>query len=155
MTDSVNSRIRAVSKFFFEGDRKFVIKGATYGPFKPDANGNSFGRPEQADVDLGMMREIGINTVRVYHAPPDWFLEKCLAAGIRVLITLPWEKHIEFLRQKKVRDGIAQMVRNTVRRCVGNPAVLGYLFGNEIGNSMAPVPGVGRVHYVCVQVCPV
>ena len=31
------TRIRAVSKFFFEGDRKFFIKGATYGPFKPDA----------------------------------------------------------------------------------------------------------------------
>ena len=116
MTDSANSRVRAVSKFFFEGDRKFFIKGATYGPLKPDANGNTFGRPEQVDVDLRMMREIGINTVRVYHAPPDWFLEKCLAAGIRVLITLPWEKHIEFLRQKKVRDKIARMVRNTVGR---------------------------------------
>src|SRR5437773_3331162 len=139
------TKIRAVSKFFFEGDRKFFIKGATYGPFKPDANGDSFGRPEQADVDFGMMREIGINTVRVYHAPPDWFLEKCLAAGIRVLITLPWEKHIEFLRQKKVRDGIAQMVRNTVRRCVGNPAVLGYLVGNEIASTMARWLGVRRV----------
>src|SRR5947207_11217686 len=137
MTDSVNSRVRAVSKFFFEGDRKFFIKGATYGPLKPDANGNTFGRPEQVDVDLRMMREIGINTVRVYHAPPDWFLEKCLAAGIRVLITLPWEKHIEFLRQKKVRDKIARMVRNTVRRCVGSAAVLHHLVGNEIASTMA------------------
>ncbi len=139
------TKIRAVSKFFFEGDRKFFIKGATYGPFKPDANGNSFGRPEQVDVDLGMMREIGINTVRVYHAPPDWFLEKCLAAGFRVLITLPWEKHIEFLRQKKVRDKIARMVRNTVGRYVGNPAVLGYLVGNEIASTMARWLGVRRV----------
>src|SRR5256886_4443035 len=64
MTDSANSRVRAVSKFFFEGDRKFFIKGATYGPLKPDANGNTFGRPEQVDVDLRMMREIGINTDR-------------------------------------------------------------------------------------------
>src|SRR5207253_1472017 len=110
-----------------------------------DANGNTFGRPEQVDVDLRMMREIGINTVRVYHAPPDWFLEKCLAAGIRVLITLPWEKHIEFLRQKKVRDKIARMVRNTVGRYVGNPAVLGYLVGNEIASTMARWLGVRRV----------
>ena len=145
MTDSANSRVRAVSKFFFEGDRKFFIKGATYGPLKPDANGNTFGRPEQVDVDLRMMREIGINTVRVYHAPPDWFLEKCLAAGIRVLITLPWEKHIEFLRRKKVRDKIARMVRNTVGRYVGNPAVLGYLVGNEIASTMARWLGVRRV----------
>src|SRR3989442_384285 len=102
MTDSTNSRIRPVSKFFFEGDRKFFIKGATYGPFKPDAKGNSFGRPEQLDVDLRMMREIGLNLLRVYHPPPEWFLEKCFAAGIRVLITLPWEKHVEFLLPQNV-----------------------------------------------------
>ncbi len=145
MTDSTNSRIRPVSKFFFEGDRKFFIKGATYGPFKPDAKGNSFGRPEQLDVDLRMMREIGLNLLRVYYPPPEWFLEKCFAAGIRVLITLPWEKHVEFLRQKKVRDDIARKVRNTVRRYVGNPAVLGYLVGNEIASTMARWLGVRRV----------
>src|SRR5437899_11055241 len=145
MTDSTNSRIRPVSKFFFEGDRKFFIKGATYGPFKPDAKGNNFGRPEQLDVDLRMMREIGLNLLRVYHPPPGWFLEKCLAAGIRVLITLPWEKHVEFLRQKKVRDDIARKVRNTVRRYVGNPAVLGYLVGNESASTMARWLGVRRV----------
>ena len=109
-------RIRAVSKFFFEGDQKFFIKGATYGPFKPDENGDTFGKPETLDVDLRMMHEIGVNVVRVYHPPPDWFLEKCLAAGIRVLITLPWEKHIEFLRDKKVRDEITRTLRRTVRR---------------------------------------
>ena len=145
MTDPTNQRIRAASKFFFEGDRKFFIKGATYGPFKPDEKGNTFGRPEQVDIDLRMMREIGLNVLRVYHPPPEWFLEKCFAAGMRVLITLPWEKHIEFLRQKKVRDEIARMVRDTVRRYVGNPAVLGYLVGNEIASTMARWLGVRRV----------
>ena len=53
MTTPPTSRIRAVSKFFFEGDRKFFIKGATYGPFKPDEKGNTFGKPETVDVDLG------------------------------------------------------------------------------------------------------
>src|SRR5205807_967005 len=90
MTSSTLPRIRAVSKFFFEGDRKFFIKGATYGPFAPDEKGNTFGRPEQVDVDLRKMREIGLNVLRVYHPPPEWFLEKCFAAGMRVLITLPW-----------------------------------------------------------------
>src|SRR4029077_6440283 len=94
MTTPKMERGRAVSKFFFEGDQKFFIKGATYGPFKPDEKGNTFGKPETVDVDLRMMREIGLNVLRVYHPPPNWFLEKCFAAGIRVLITLPWEKHI-------------------------------------------------------------
>ena len=92
MTSPIDTRIRAASKFFFEGDRKFFIKGVTYGPFKPDANGDYLGRPEQADVDLRMMREIGLNVVRIYHPPPEWFLQKCAAAGIRVLITLAGHK---------------------------------------------------------------
>ena len=145
MTNPINTRIRAASKFFFEGDRKFFIKGVTYGPFKPDANGDYFGRPEQLEVDLHLMREIGLNVLRVYHPPPEWFLEKCAAAGMRVLITLAWEKHIEFLRQKKVRDQITRMVRATVKRYAGNPAVLGYLVGNEISSTMARWLGVRQV----------
>ncbi len=58
------------------------------------------------------MREIGMNLVRIYHAPPRWFLDRCAAAGMRVLITLPWAKHVEFLRQKNQR---AMKLRKTVR----------------------------------------
>jgi GT2 family glycosyltransferase len=145
MTNPINTRIRAASKFFFEGDRKFFIKGVTYGPFKPDVNGDYFGRPEQVEVDLHLMGEIGLNVLRVYHPPPEWFLEKCAAAGMRVLITLAWEKHIEFLRQKKVRDQITRMVRLTVKRYAGNPAVFGYLVGNEISSTMARWLGVRQV----------
>ena len=145
MNVSVETRIRTASKFFFEGERKFFIKGATYGPFAPDETGNTYGKPETVDLDLRMMGEIGLNVIRVYHAPPEWFLEKCAAAGMRVLITLPWEKHIEFLRARKVRDEITQLVRNTVKRYVGNPAVLGYLVGNEISSTMARWLGVRRV----------
>src|SRR5579864_1178621 len=145
MTNSIQTRIRAASKFFFEGDRKFFIKGVTYGPFKPDANGDYLGRPEQVDADLRLMGEIGLNVVRIYHPPPEWFLEKCAAFGMRVLITLAWEKHIEFLRDRKVRDEITRMVRTTVKRYRGNPAVLGYLVGNEISSTMVRWLGVRRV----------
>src|SRR6202007_1470704 len=145
MTTATNSRIRPKAKFSFDGDKKFFVKGVTYGPFKPDAEGNYLGRAEQVDSDLALMRQAGLNVVRIYHAPPRWFLDKCAAAGMRVLITLPWEKHIEFLRQKQVRDQIARMVRTMVKRYVGSPAVLGYLVGNEIASTMARWLGVRRV----------
>src|SRR5688500_19085682 len=64
--------IRAVAKFFFEGDRKFFVKGVTYGPFRPDSEGHYLGSPEQAQRDLAQMREIGLNLVRIYHVPPRW-----------------------------------------------------------------------------------
>src|SRR5206468_9064652 len=73
MTKTPNSRIRPAAKFFFEQDKKFFVKGVTYGPFKPDADGNYLGRPEQVEMDLALMRQVGLNLVRIYHAPLRWF----------------------------------------------------------------------------------
>jgi O-antigen biosynthesis protein len=142
---SAGLRIGAAAKFFFEGDRKFFVKGITYGPFKPDAEGNFFGRPDQLELDLRLMREIGLNVLRVYHVPARWFLDCCAAAGMRVLVTLPWQKHIEFLRERKVRDEIARLVRTTVGQYAGHPAIFGYLVGNEISSTMTRWLGVRRV----------
>ncbi|PYJ79417.1 MAG: glycosyl transferase [Verrucomicrobia bacterium] len=142
---SANSRVRPVAKFFFEGDRKFFMKGVTYGPFKPDAEENYLGRPEQVDVDLALMRKVGLNVVRIYHAPPRWFLDRCAVAGIRVLVTLPWAKHIEFLRERSIRKQIAEAVRVAVSAQAGHPAIFGYLVGNEISSTMVRWLGAHRV----------
>ena len=142
---SANSRIRAVAKFFFEGDRKFFVKGVTYGPFKPDADGSYLGRPDQVDVDLALMREVGLNLMRIYHAPPRWFLDRCANAGMRVIVTLPWAKHIEFLRDRKARRQIVESVRVAVNAYAGHPAIFGYLVGNEISSTMVRWLGVRRV----------
>ena len=103
MSSHLPGPVRAVAKFFFEGDGKFFVKGVTYGPFKPDAEGHYLGQPEQLSRDLAQMRELGLNLLRIYHAPPLWFLDRCAAAGMRVLITLPWAKHVEFLRRRSAR----------------------------------------------------
>ncbi|HEV3147566.1 MAG TPA: glycosyltransferase, partial [Chthoniobacterales bacterium] len=145
MSTTVLPRIRAVAKFFFEGERKFFVKGVTYGPFKPDAEGNHLGRPEQVDVDLALMRQAGLNVVRIYHAPPRWFLDRCAAAGMRVLITLPWAKHIEFLRERSARNAIIKTVQAAVKANSGHPAILGYLVGNEIASPMVRWLGVRHV----------
>ena len=145
MTTTKDSRIRPAAKFFLEGDKKFFVKGVTYGPFKPDTEGNYLGRPEQVDADLALMRQAGLNVVRIYHAPPPWFLDRCTNAGMRVLVTLPWEKHIEFLRERSTRKQIAAAVRTTVSKYPGHPAILGYLVGNEISSTMARWLGARRV----------
>ena len=137
--------IRAVAKFFFEGDRKFFVKGVTYGPFKPDAQGHYLGTPEQLQRDLTQMRELGLNVVRVYHVPPLWFLDACAAAGMRVLITLPWAKHVEFLCTRSERNAIVDSVQTAVAEHAGHPAIFGYLVGNEISSTMVRWLGVQRV----------
>ncbi|HEY8834130.1 MAG TPA: glycosyltransferase, partial [Chthoniobacterales bacterium] len=145
MTSTFSGPIRAAAKFFLEGDRKFFVKGVTYGPFRPDNEGHFLGPRDQAERDLAQMREIGLNVVRIYHTPPRWFLDACATAGMRVLITLPWEKHIEFLRQKMSRDQISAMVRSSVAANRGHPAIFGYLVGNEIASTMIRWLGVRRV----------
>jgi GT2 family glycosyltransferase len=137
--------VRAVGKFFFEGDRKIFLKGVTYGPFKPDGAGNYLGDPARAASDLATIRTLGANVVRVYHSPPIWFLDACDAAGLRVLVTLPWAKHIEFLREKSARKEITRSVTDAIRSHRNHPAVLAYLVGNEIAPQMVRWLGVRRV----------
>jgi len=145
VTSAPPGPIRAVAKFFFEGDQKFFVKGVTYGPFKPDAEGDYLGTPEQLERDLAQMRLLGLNVLRVYHTPPLWFLDRCAAAGMRVLITLPWAKHVEFLRTRDARRAIVNSVRLAVAKQAGHPAIFGYLVGNEISSTMVRWLGVRRV----------
>lgn len=137
--------VRVQAKFFFEGEKKFFVKGVTYGPFAPDKDGHHFGTPEKAQADLAMMRETGINLVRIYYVPPRWFLEACAEHGIRCLISIPWAEHIEFLNQRKVRREIEQTVVAAVTAHKGHPAVFGFLVGNEIPSHMVRWLGPRRV----------
>lgn len=137
--------VRPIAKFFFEGDKKFFLKGVTYGPFTPDADGQHFGTPDQLSRDLAQMGDAGLNVLRVYHAPPLWFLDLCAAAGMRILITLPWAKHIEFLRERRERHDVVESVRTAVAQHSGHPSVFGYLVGNEISSTMVRWLGIRRV----------
>jgi len=138
-------RVRVRAKFFFEGDRKFFIKGVTYGPFAPDADGEHFGDPVKAAADFALMRAAGINLVRIYYVPPRWFLDLCEQNGLRVLISIPWAEHLEFLRDKAVRRAAEKAVAEGVARHAGHPAVFGYLVGNEIPSTMVRWLGAREV----------
>ena len=78
--------IRVRSKFFFEGDKKWFLKGVTCGPFRLNADGDFISTPEVAARDFAMMRELGINLIRVYHVPPRWLLDLAARQGLRVLV---------------------------------------------------------------------
>ena len=142
---SFTAPVRVQAKFFFEGDRKFFVKGVTYGPFAPDAEGAHFGTPDGARADLALMRDTGINLVRVYYVPPRWFLDACADHGIRCLVSIPWAEHIEFLNDRKIRREIEQAVVAAVRENRGHPAIFGYLVGNEIPSHMVRWLGPHRV----------
>lgn len=133
------------AKFFFRGEEKFFLRGITYGPFAPDANGDYFGSPESVRRDLSMIRGLGCNVLRVYYVPPVWFCDLVAEAGLQLLISLPWAEHVAFLQERKIRREIVRSVRDGVRSRANHPAVFGYLVGNEIPSSMVRWLGVRRV----------
>jgi O-antigen biosynthesis protein len=141
----VNQRVRARAKFFFEGDHKFFLKGVTYGTFAPDADGYYVGPPEKARIDLSLMRDAGVNGVRVYHAPPKWFLDLASEFGVRVMVTLWWGQNVDFLSSAKRRREIFDKVHLDVKLNAGHPALLAYLVANEIPSTMVRWYGVRRV----------
>ena len=57
------------AKFLFEGEQKFFLKGVTYGPFAPDAEGFFVGNPDKARKDFELVVEMGANLLRIYHVP--------------------------------------------------------------------------------------
>lgn len=140
-------RVRARAKFFFAGDEKFFLKGVTYGPFKPNADGDYLPSPEQAARDFEMMAELGVNIIRIYHVPPKWFLDVCASKGVRVIISIPWAEHVEFLNDKKIRREIVRTIREAVLRNKGHEAIFAYLVGNEIPSTMVRWLGAKRVTY--------
>ena len=109
-------RVRPRAKFFFAGDEKFFLKGVTYGPFRPNADGDFLPSPGRAAQDFELMRQLGVNIIRIYHVPPRWFLDVCRDHGMRVIISIPWAEHVEFLNNRKIRTQIVRTIREAVAR---------------------------------------
>jgi O-antigen biosynthesis protein len=138
-------RVRVDGKFFRLGDRKFHVKGITYGPFAPDANGEMFATPEQTARDFKKIVELGANLIRVYYAPPIWLLNLAVEHGLKVFVDIPWPKHLCFLDSERREEEAREMVRQAVRACGGHPAVFAFSLVNEISAEIVRWSGVRRV----------
>jgi glycosyltransferase involved in cell wall biosynthesis len=137
--------IRIRAKFFYEGERKFFLKGVTYGPFAPDAEGHFVGTVEKARTDFALMRELGINVIRIYHVPPRWLLDTAAEFALRVIISIPWTQHVEFLNVRSLKRQIIDTIRAGVAKHAGHPAIFAYFVGNEVPTTIVRWLGAGRV----------
>ena len=129
----IGNRIVARSKFLFDGDRKFYLQGVTYGPFRPETPGGlNLPGPEKAERDFRMIRDAGLNVLRLYHSPPRWMLDMAWKYGLRVITTIPWPLRGLFLDDPKVLRQIRQNAREAAAANAGHPAVLGFYVDNEM-----------------------
>ena len=136
-------RIEVRGKFLFSGENKFFIQGVTYGPFRD--GDDHLGTPEKARRDFGLVAAAGFNVLRVYHPPPRWFLDLAAEHGLRVMVTVPWQRRVLFLDDGAVRREIRASVRRAAKGGSGHPAVLGYYIDNEIPPDLVRWYGPQRV----------
>jgi len=143
--DSSSLRVRVDGKFLRLGTGKFCVKGVTYGPFAPNLMGEPFPDEDRAARDLKLIRELGANVLRVYHLPPRWFVELAASHELKLLIDIPWNKHVCFLDTEEAREEARKAVRDAARAYLGNPAVLAYSLVNEIPPDVVRWCGAGAV----------
>jgi glycosyltransferase involved in cell wall biosynthesis len=139
-------RLQVRAKFFFEGDTKFYLQGVTYGPFRPaNGDGPNLPSPEKVAVDFGLMREMGVNVLRVYHTPPRWFLDLAAKHRLRVMVTIPWHKRVLFLDDHEAVQTIRDNVAQAAAANAGHPAMLGFFIDNEIPPDLVRWYGARRM----------
>jgi GT2 family glycosyltransferase len=140
-------------KFISIGEQKFLVRGVTYGPFRPEPEGSEYHTEEEVAADFELMRRHRINAIRTYTVPPPWLLDLAQWNSLRVLVGLPWEQHVTFLSDRKRAREIERRVRQGVRQCAGHPAVLAYAVGNEIPAPLVRWYGHRRVEQYLKRLC--
>jgi glycosyltransferase involved in cell wall biosynthesis len=144
-TVPLGDEIHVDGKFFRAGAAKHFIKGVTYGPFAPNADGDQFPALAMVERDFALMVTAGINTVRLFTVPPLWLLDAAQRHGLKVLVGLPWSQHVAFLDGAEVQASIRAAIVAGVRACARHKAVFAYLVGNEIPPDIIRWHGPRRV----------
>jgi GT2 family glycosyltransferase len=141
----MGERARIDGKFFSLRGQRIRIQGVTYGPFAPNPRQEPFPAAERIADDFASMQAIGINAIRTYHVPPDWFLSLADEQGMMVFVDVPWPKHLCFLESESVQREARRLVREAARRGQHHPSVLAYSIGNEIPPNIVRWYGARRV----------
>ena len=138
-------RVKVDGKFFRLGAQKFYVKGVTYGPFAPNQDSEMFPAREQVRRDLTQLQALGANVLRVYYVPPRWFLDLLHDYGLKVLVDIPWAKHLCFLDSPALQADARRAVRDAVSAGKDHPAVFAFGVVNEISAEIVRWSGVPRV----------
>jgi GT2 family glycosyltransferase len=137
--------VQLEGKFFQRDGRRFRVQGVTYGPFAPNEQGEPFPAAAAVRSDFSAMAAVGVNSIRTYHIPPEWFLNLADEEGMAVFVDVPWPKHLCFLDSGKHQAEARDRVRQAVECGRGHPCILAYSICNEIPASIVRWHGARRV----------
>src|SRR4029077_2101250 len=99
------------------GREKQYGRGVPYGPCGPSRSGELYPDPDVVASDFAQMTANGFNAVRTDTLPPHWLLYMAADHGLRVMVGLPWEQHVDFLEDRRRVRSIESRVRGAVASC--------------------------------------
>jgi GT2 family glycosyltransferase len=132
-------------KFVARGEERLRVQGVTYGPFTAAGKGGPFPLPKIVEDDFRRMKAVAINSLRTYHVPPEWFLDKADEQGLTVFVDVPWAKHLCFLESHRAQAAARISVRQAAERGRNHSSLLAYSIGNEIPPDIVRWHGARRV----------
>ncbi|WP_242134114.1 glycoside hydrolase family 2 TIM barrel-domain containing protein [Aestuariivivens marinum] len=120
--DSSESVVSVNGRQLLVNNKPYLIKGICYHPVPKGSDQRSFNSLTQ---DLALMKEAGINTIRVY-APIDdkAVLDEIYATGLKVIIGFGYNQNGKF-------DILSGTFIDYVNRYKGHKAILMWELGNE------------------------
>ena len=128
--------LTAGPSFRSEAGHKLILKGVSYGPFKPNSRQEPLPEDAQVHADISHIAALGFNALRIYDAPSEVLLAACRQHELRIIAGIPWTQHVDFFTDKAVRADAIERVRLRARRLQSEPAVLAFCIGNEIEKTL-------------------
>jgi len=156
VVEAPSNRVRRDGKFFRLGDDKFFVKGVTYGPFTPNSDGDYLPSREQVRGDFLQIRQLNGNCVRVYHTPPQWFLDLAQEIGLKILLDVAWPKNMTFVGDAEITRQAHEAVRTAASKCGNHPAIFAISVVNEIPPDIVRYVGKDKVEAfvdALVEIC--
>lgn len=124
MSGEQGLRPRVSGKFIHQGEDKLFVRGVVYGTFKPRDSGEEYPEPDTVERDFTMMAANGFNAIRTYTPPPRWLMDAAYRHNLYVLVGVPMERYTGFLTDRKNAPDLLEIMRESLRECIGHPAVL-------------------------------
>ncbi|KAK3845243.1 MAG: Glucanosyltransferase-domain-containing protein [Linnemannia gamsii] len=129
---------------------QFFIKGVAYQPRTLAAGfTDPLSKPADCKRDFPLMKDLGLNTVRVYQVDPSLNHDECMKAlenaGIYLLLDLMVPKHSIVRNNPEYDTNIWNNVRSTIDAFKGYPNTLGFFVGNEVTNDNKTTVASGYV----------
>ncbi len=137
--------MRIHGKRFAHGEAATRLRGLTYGPFAPDADGQPFPARSRVCDDLAKMQTLGANSIRTYHVPPPWLLDLVDEIALTVFMDIPWSTHVCFLQSRRAQADARRIVRHAANHGRSHSCIAAYNIGNEIPTDIIRWHGTARV----------